>query len=501
MMKKNSKKNKSLGNKAKNNKVNKVIEMKEHTKKINNFDTVENIENIENIETAEDIKNIKYNENTDDFGVMQNSNELFTEDEHILNNDDVLDNYDYDDGESKLKQFDKRSNDKKELVIKRRAEREQKKLKNTQMRKLYNKKYAVFALISVIIIVLAVSLYSAANKKINNNREELSIVSSFDISASGKYAFAPYKNGILAADTENISYYTSALKSEWSQPAVYGSPVAFSSGMHALVCYKDTGDAFVVSGNDINHITLTGNVTGGDINNDGTAAIIAAEDGYKSQIAVYSKDGDLMYKWHSADNYVTDVAVSNDGKSMIAATLDFSDGIVSGGLLFFNFSQDKPYAGVVLENNAIAEVKYLSNSRIAAIGDEKAVIYNIKGTEVNTIDYKNMKLLTYDFDTDGNIALCFSRDDSVMSNCDTVIYNKNGKEKGRYSVKGNIKTVNKTNDRTLAVLDREIIILSDSGEQIKKIPVTRDIRNAILLDGGKSAFVVSGTVAQTVKLN
>ena len=288
MMKKNSKKNKSLGNKAKNNKVNKVIEMKEHTKKINNFDTVENIENIENIETAEDIKNIKYNENTDDFGVMQNSNELFTEDEHILNNDDVLDNYDYDDGESKLKQFDKRSNDKKELVIKRRAEREQKKLKNTQMRKLYNKKYAVFALISVIIIVLAVSLYSAANKKINNNREELSIVSSFDISASGKYAFAPYKNGILAADTENISYYTSALKSEWSQPAVYGSPVAFSSGMHALVCYKDTGDAFVVSGNDINHITLTGNVTGGDINNDGTAAIIAAEDGYKSQIAVYS---------------------------------------------------------------------------------------------------------------------------------------------------------------------------------------------------------------------
>ncbi len=396
--------------------------------------------------------------------------------------------------------FEQAKKQKENELKKRRAHRENLKLEQKKQRDAYNKKYAMFTIGGIIAVLLVFTLYTASVKFMTNNVSTVTETVSFEIEASEKSVTAPFNGGVLVSDRGKIICYDKDAREVLSYDAVSASPVIKTSGKSAVVAYLSTQNAYVITDGRVNQITAPDVISGASVSDNGISAVICSEEGYRGQVIVYDDNMTEIYRWHSATAHITDVAVSPDGKGMAVSTLKFDDGGAVTEAVFLDFKQSTPYAQYQMPDTICANIKYLSKSRIALIGDSKTHIINKKGKLINEISYKSMKPTTFDIDNDGNIVMCFKHDDSILSQCDVVTFNRNGKEKGRYTANSAVKAVSINNGKVLAVPERHIVLVSESGSEIFSGEINKDIKQAILLDDLTNAVVVSGTTAQYIEL-
>ena len=60
--------------------------------------------------------------------------------------------------------------------------------------------------------------------------------------------------------------------------------------------------------------------------------------GYKTSVSVYDGEGTLLYSLDSHDNYISDAVVTEDGRSLLAVTLDTQDGVFASRLRVYDLN-------------------------------------------------------------------------------------------------------------------------------------------------------------------
>lgn len=307
-------------------------------------------------------------------------------------------------------------------------------------------------------------------------------------------------NAIVARNTQVICV-DSDMKHRWEIQQNNAAPVIKTGGKYTLTYSFDVANAVLSKdGGDVIELVTEASVIGGSVNENGYCAVVTREKGYKAQIIVYSPKGEVIYKWHSADNYIIDVAVSPDNRSLAAATADFSTDVASGGLMMFNFAQEKPYAGQILENNLILEIRFTGKNSLLAVGDIGIAVFDALGEKQGEYSYDGKKLTNYDIGTNDNIVLALNESDSVLNDTEIKILSKNLKEKGTCTVSGAVSCIDSVDGKVLVVADRKLSLFSERGNEIKKLDVNKDIKKAVLFGNGDDALIVSGSVAETVRL-
>ena len=389
---------------------------------------------------------------------------------------------------------------KEKELKKRRAHREMVKQEQKKIRDAHNKKHAFFTIVGILAVLLVFTIYSASVKLMANNVSTVTQTASFEIEASEKSVAALYNGGILVSDRGKIICYDNHAREVLSYDAVNGMPVIKTAGNSAAVAYMSTKNAYIVNNNKVIAITAPDIIKGISVSENGVCAIICDEEGYRGQVVVYDTDGNDIYRWHSANDYITDVSVSPDGKNMVVSTLEITDEKAVAEAVFFDFRQNEAYTSFVAEDAVCSNIKHLSKSRIAMVCDDKTFILSKNGKLQGEVDYKGMKPTTFDIDSNGNMVMCFKHDDSILSQCDVVVLNKNGKEKGRYTANSAVSAVSINNSKVLAVPERRIVLVSESGKEIYNGEINKDVKQAFLLDDLTSAVVISGTTAQYIEL-
>lgn len=320
------------------------------------------------------------------------------------------------------------------------------------------------------------------------------------ITTTGTLAYAGYQKGVLVANNGMINYYNSGGDELWSAEGFDGSPVIDVNGRYALITYTNTPNAVLLSGSEGKNVTGTGNITTACVNKNGYFALVMTEEGYKNQIVVFDNYGEVIYRWHSAENYVTSVAISPDNKKMTIATVGIGDSLIESSVLMFDFNQNKPHAGQQQDGNLIMDLEYSGRNRIVAIGDKNTTYYKSNGSKVNEIDYQGKKLTTFDVCEDGHTILCFAQDDAATSNSDVYSYNSKGKQIGHYETQGRVFAISSSDRHILVAREREFDLLSEKCKKRVTRSVVKDIKNSILFDGYDYAFAVSGNTAQIINV-
>lgn len=315
-----------------------------------------------------------------------------------------------------------------------------------------------------------------------------------------KYFFAGSKDGVVIAQADMLSMVTPSLGTVWEIPMVSTSPVVKTSGDYVLAYDMDTNGATVVKDGNPTEISTDDAVITGTINKNGYVALVTKEKGYKAQIIVYDPSGTVIYKWHSADSYVIDVALSPANSCLAAATLDLSKDMASGGLMMFQFSQEKPFAGQVLEGNLLLKVQFADKNTLLAIGDTAAAGFDVLGGKLWNVEYSGKQLATYDISDNGNLVLAFHQQDSVLSGSEVKIYGSNGKEKGAYQTTEQVTGVDAIENDILLAQARKLTLISARGGELKNLEINRDMKNTVLFQDRKHALVVSGSAAQVLQL-
>ena len=118
---------------------------------------------------------------------------------------------------------------------------------------------------------------------------------------------------------EGINVYSHSLKSEKSAAFSGENPVIKHNGDKILVFHKGSEKAFFMNGKKNIPITASGNILTGAVNENGYFALLTEEKGFKAEIVVYDKNGEEFYKWHSAENFVTDITLSPSNTAFAAS--------------------------------------------------------------------------------------------------------------------------------------------------------------------------------------
>jgi hypothetical protein len=341
---------------------------------------------------------------------------------------------------------------------------------------------------------LLASLISSG-EQIATKSQEVSITS------AGTLDYERFKDGVLVANSGVISYMNSELETVWEKQGFEGIPVVQQNGEYAIVTYTDTSKAVLVNNDNVIPIECPGRIVSSYVNKHGYFALVTTEDGFKNQIAVYDNNGNAFYKWHSSENYVTGVAVSPDNKGMCATTIGFTENGFDSGLLMFDFGQNSPVSGQHQSDNLIMKIEYVAKNKIVAIGDKCTSFYKINGNKISDVAYGDKKLVTFEVTDTDKTVLCFSNDDSATSNSEVFSYTSKGKLYGKLDIVGRIFSVSSCGEKILLSKDSHLEVITDKCKRVKNASVVRDLKNSVLFDDGKYAFIISGNLVQVLKID
>jgi len=87
-----------------------------------------------------------------------------------------------------------------------------------------------------------------------------------------------------------------------------------------------------------------------------------------------------------------------------------------------------------------------------------------------------------------------------MTGTQIKILSKKLKEKGTYSSGGSVTSIDAADGSVLLVSDRTLSVISIRGNEIKKLDINKDVKDAILFGNGKDALITAGSMAEIVNL-
>lgn len=309
------------------------------------------------------------------------------------------------------------------------------------------------------------------------------------------YGFEKGEKNIVAAYTDSVKAYDSSLNEKWSILTSGDNPEVKTGGKNTLVYYGAEKRASVRINDKNIFITTDYPILNGFINESGYFALVTEEKGFKSQIIVYDEKGNEIYKWHSADCYVTGAVISDDCKTMAANTVFYDESGISSKVMMFSFTESKPFSEIVKNDTLILDVKFIGRKKLLITGDLKTGVYNTDGTNLWEEDYSDKQLFTYNCDDD-NIILAVGNTASSTEKVSVKIFSHSGKLKGEYVHNGEVIGIDTADGKILVYGKRNLVLISDGGREKNNIDLNLDIRTAFLFDDGKTVFAVSNSVGK-----
>lgn len=168
------------------------------------------------------------------------------------------------------------------------------------------------------------------------------------------------------------------------------------------------------------------NIYTGDIASNGVYCLVTEANDYLSSLLVYDSNNNRIFKYSFSEYYITSVSLNNSGTGCVASGITSVDGAMTAGVYVLDFSKDKPVNELKIKDDTIVEGEYLTDSKIALVGQSASYILTVGDKNYKTNSYDDKSLANYCFNPDTNsytVALSKSGDgrSSALAN-----YNENG---------------------------------------------------------------------------
>jgi WD40 repeat protein len=328
--------------------------------------------------------------------------------------------------------------------------------------------------------------------------------STLSLDSSSEYQFKVYKDNIIFSNKDGIKAVNKKGEEEWSIAMTLTNPYILTTNKYILVADKGGREVNVVTNYSVVCSKRTEEpIIMAKINESGYFAVVTEEKGYKGKITVFNPNGQELYKWHSVENYIIDLDISLDGKRMAVCTVDTSKGKVSGGVVFFNLNEEKPYAGIVINDTLISNIRFYKDNSLIVIGDNQMVGFSPQGIQKWNISYNDRSLQAFNIDSNDIIVLALSeRKGGNFINSDSVIeiFNRDGQKQGTYKVDGEIKFLDVEDDLIALNKKRDVCVITPKGVEIAKATSSKDIKDIVLFGNKREILMVSRNALDVLEL-
>ncbi len=310
-------------------------------------------------------------------------------------------------------------------------------------------------------------------KNINNNAFVISDTTFVSLNASAK-----------EMNKKQHCYQTPMIKVNDNREIIYDL-----GGKHAEIMSKSKS---------LHTVELENNIISAAASNNGIYAIATESNGFLGQLTVFSKDGkDIYYKYNFADHYITDIALSDNGKSAAVCGCSAQEGSLVSTVYVFDYKNEVPKLKLDYKDNMFIRIEYLSNGNIVAVGDRLLSVINVNNGEKKDYDYENKTLITFDINKKEGILLSLSLSEDG-NNTHMILINKSGKVENIINTENTIKSVSYKSGKIAALSYENLYIYNSFGKNLKTIAAGNDARK-VNLSSGRTAYILGITEIRRVK--
>ena len=260
--------------------------------------------------------------------------------------------------------------------------------------------------ISILVILLSLVVVIVINRDALSP-EALSNWLSGSISQSGEEGFpiqlpsgdtVRFENAgsnIVLTNQTNLYFYSARGKELRSLQHSRKNVQSKAAGDNILV--------YAVGGNDVSvetnaktaasHKTEKAIITG-EIAKNGKFVIATQSDVYTSEMVVYDKNANAVFKWTPSGGVISALAISQDGSRIAAATLYAQGGRIISGIYLFSTSKSEALFSYRLENELVRSLSCDKNG-VTVVSDSQFLSLSAKGEEVGSFSYDEKQLIDF----------------------------------------------------------------------------------------------------------
>lgn len=360
-------------------------------------------------------------------------------------------------------------------------------------------------IISVAIALVAGLLVLAFVNRDKLSPENLSMWWNYEVLGNGGKGYpvnligSDVKKGNYAVNQNRVAYASDTsfvtLNSSGKEIANvqlrYSKPV-LKSGENRFLTYGlgDTGYQILSYDKQLYTGTTEGVIFTGDIAPNGNFCLVTEGNGFLSELIAFDKNNNRFFKYSFSEYYINAVSINSSGDGCIVCGVTSSGGAMRTGVYVLDFSNEQPVGKYTIEKDYILDCKYISNKRIALIGESAAYVVKEGEEQLEMVSYEGKPLTNYCFSSvTKSFAIALSKNGDGRSCC-LIRYNDNGEKQCEIETALGAESFS-VYKGTMAVLDGNTVYTFNAEGNITNTCDVGTGARAVTLTSDATAYILS----------
>ncbi len=212
-----------------------------------------------------------------------------------------------------------------------------------------------------------------------------------------------------------------------------------------------------------------------------------------SSVEVFDREGSSLHKWHCADWYLTDAALSADGRYLALAGVNARAGELTSAIIIQKTGSMDQVAEYVLSGNIVLSLEYNNDGTLFAVGSTALTVVTENGGHREDIAYDGV-LAAHDVCYDGGAVICTSDELGTTAR----VVDARGRERCTYRVDSDVQNVALSDEACALLGDGILTAIRLDGTLITQTEANATTGGLLLID--RTAYTVDGMRVSNLKL-
>lgn len=304
-----------------------------------------------------------------------------------------------------------------------------------------------------------------------------------------KTKFALYKDGIICAKMNHLTYITSSGTVGWETDTVIVDPILKTEGGYILLAEKNRNKICMYNDRRlIYEADDPDTIIAAELSSAGDAVVITDKSSYKGGISVYNKAGARIFSWASGSDMVISADISSVSRRVAVSLLN-SDTTVGSVIQLFDVNKTESDARIAVDDTVVFNLKFIGDL-LCGFGDNRIVGISAGGRVVYNQIFESEQLTHCAIDDNGNKLLSLDDGNIPLIN----MYGKKGALTASTILTGVTDFIDIKNKTIVYNLGRDVYFGKINSGSIIKYTAVMDIKNLIVLSSRSFVIVYSNSV-------
>ena len=232
------------------------------------------------------------------------------------------------------------------------------------------------------------------------------------------------------------------------------------------------------------------------VNKNGYTVLTSDEVGYNSKVLVLDSKGQLIYIWKIGNEYIVDMDIAPDNKSLVAVTISTDTGVIVKNVVLIDIKAAVETGRAKVEGDMPISVKYTDSGSSIVVSDTGLKLYDSKAREKWNVSFENNILQSFKVDSNGNTIVALK---GIKNNTIIRSYTKNGSKAGEYITDTKVSFID-VNQRNIAICEESAVsVINYSGKVISTTEIKKKVRG-ICLAGTDKVLILCDDCIQLIRI-